>query len=235
VLYEDSDFGGDLLKGLQAGLHGLPDVVARQTYAVTDADVSSQIAALHASGADTPMLFALPKQVVQAFLAADKLGWRPHVFVTSVSIDPFVMNAARLNTQNRKTEGAISIAYLEDASNLARWGRDPGVKLYYAIMRKYDPTGDPEAVANFYGMAVAYTMVDTLRHAGRDPTRQSLLDAAAHLTEKGNPFLLPGSGREDRSRRPAPARPGAALPLPRRGLARVRPARSCRVGEEKPR
>jgi branched-chain amino acid transport system substrate-binding protein len=192
VLYEDSDFGRDLLNGLQAGLRGLPDVVARQTYAVTDADVSSQIAALHASGADTLMLFALPKQVVQAFLAADKLGWRPHVFVTSVSIDPFVMNVARLNTQNRTTEGAVSVAFLKDASNLARWGRDPGVKLYYAIMKKYDPTGDPKAVANFYGMAVAYTMVDTLRHAGRHPTRQSLLDAATHLTEKGNPFLLPG-------------------------------------------
>jgi branched-chain amino acid transport system substrate-binding protein len=192
VLYEDSDFGRDLLNGLQVGLHGLTDVVARQTYAVTDADVSSQIAALRASGADTLMLFALPKQVIQAFLAADKLGWRPHVFVTSVSIDPFVMNVARLNTQNRSTEGAISIAFLKDASNLARWGKDPGVKLYYSIMKTYDPAGDPKALANFYGMAVAYTMVDTLRHAGRNPTRQSVLYAATHLNEKRNPFLLPG-------------------------------------------
>jgi hypothetical protein len=40
-------------------------------------------------------------------------------------------------------------------------------------------------------MAVAYTMVDTLRHAGRNPTREGVLRAATHLDET-NPFLLPG-------------------------------------------
>jgi len=192
VLYEDSDFGRDLLNGLQAGLGGKGSIVAKQTYAVTDADLTSQLTALRASKADTLMLFALPKQVIQSFITIDKLGWRPHVFVTSVSIDPFVMTVARLNTHNRTTEGAISIAFLKDASNLARWGKDPGVKLYYSIMMKYDPSGDPKSVGNFYGMAVAYTMVDALRHAGRNPSRQSLLNAALNLNEKTNPFLLPG-------------------------------------------
>jgi hypothetical protein len=40
-------------------------------------------------------------------------------------------------------------------------------------------------------MAVAYTMVDTLRHAGKNPTRESVLRAATHLNEV-NPFLLSG-------------------------------------------
>jgi len=37
----------------------------------------------------------------------------------------------------------------------------------------------------------AYTMVDALKHAGKNPTRASLLNAATHLNEV-NPFLLPG-------------------------------------------
>ena len=41
-------------------------------------------------------------------------------------------------------------------------------------------------------MATAYTMVDTLKQAGKDLTRQSLMNAATHLTEKGNPFVLTG-------------------------------------------
>jgi branched-chain amino acid transport system substrate-binding protein len=41
-------------------------------------------------------------------------------------------------------------------------------------------------------MATAYTLVDTLKKAGRNPTRESLMRAATHLTEKGNPFVLPG-------------------------------------------
>jgi branched-chain amino acid transport system substrate-binding protein len=192
VLYEDDDFGHDLLAGLQKGLGGRGRIVAKATYSVTEADVASQLAQLKASKADTLMLFALPKQVIQAFVSADKLGWRPRVFVTSVSVDPFVMSVARFNTHNRTTEGALSIAFLKDASNLARWGKDPGVQLYYRIMKTYAPDSDPKAVANFYGMAVAFTLVDALRHAGKDPTRQSLMDAAAHLSETANPFLLPG-------------------------------------------
>jgi branched-chain amino acid transport system substrate-binding protein len=192
VLYEDDDFGHDLLAGLQKGLGSKGKVVAKASYSATEADVTSQVAQLKASRADTLMLFALPKQVIQGFIAADKLGWRPHVYVTSVSVDPFVMSVARLNTGNRTTEGAQSIAFLKDASNLARWGKDPGVQLYYRVMKSYDPSGDPKAVANFYGMAVAYTLVDALKHAGQNPTRQSLMDAATHLNETTNPFLLPG-------------------------------------------
>ena len=126
VLYEDSDFGRDLLRGLRNGLRGKGKVVATQGYAVTEADVSSQIAALRASKANTLMLFALPKQTIQSFIAADKLGWRPKVTVAAVSIDPFVMEVARLNTNNRTTEGATSLAFLKDASNTAKWGKDAG-------------------------------------------------------------------------------------------------------------
>jgi hypothetical protein len=40
-------------------------------------------------------------------------------------------------------------------------------------------------------MASAYTMVDTLRKAGKNLTRQGVMRAATHLNERGNPFLLP--------------------------------------------
>ena len=202
VLYEDSDFGKDLLAGLRAGLGTKGKIVATQGYAVTEPDVSSQIAALRASKANTLMIFALPKQTIQSFIAADKLGWRPKAFVAAVSIDPFVMDVARMNTGNRTTEGATSIAFLKDATNKAKWGKDAGVKLYLSIMKRFSKGGDPNAVANMYGMSVAHTMVESLRKAGRNPTRKKLLDAATHLTSTTNPFLLPGiavkTGKGDR-------------------------------------
>ena len=112
--------------------------------------------------------------------------------VAAVSIDPFVMNVARLNTGNRTTEGATSLAFLKDATNKPKWGKDAGVKLYLSIMRRFNKGGDPNAVANMYGMAVAHTMVEALKKAGRDPTRKKLLDAATHLKSAKNPFMLPG-------------------------------------------
>jgi branched-chain amino acid transport system substrate-binding protein len=59
-------------------------------------------------------------------------------------------------------------------------------------MKKYGGGANPDAVAHFYGMAVAFTMVDALKHAGRNPTRASLLTAATHLNERNNPFLRKG-------------------------------------------
>jgi branched-chain amino acid transport system substrate-binding protein len=59
-------------------------------------------------------------------------------------------------------------------------------------MRKYDPSGKPSDVYNWYGMTVAWTMVETLRKAGTNLTRASLLRAAQSLDLPSNPFLLPG-------------------------------------------
>ncbi len=153
--------------------------------------MSAQIAALKPSRADTLALFALPKQVIQAFLAAHKLGWQPHYFISAVSIDPFVMNVVQASTNKKTTEGAISSAFLKVATDPAL-ANDPGAKLYKSIMKTYCQGCDPTALAHIYGMASAYTMVDALKHAGKNLTRASLLQAATHLNEKANPFLQPG-------------------------------------------
>ena len=41
-------------------------------------------------------------------------------------------------------------------------------------------------------MTVAFSFVDALKHAGRNPTRDSLRRAMTHMNERNNPFLLPG-------------------------------------------
>jgi hypothetical protein len=66
------------------------------------------------------------------------------------------------------------------------------VALYRRIMKRYFPGGKPGDVYNWYGMTVAYSMVDALKHAGRNPTRESLRRAMTHMDERNNPFLLPG-------------------------------------------
>jgi hypothetical protein len=73
----------------------------------------------------------------------------------------------------------------------ARWAQDKTVHLYKSIVRRFLPGAKPDDVFNYYGMAVAYTMVDTLKKAGRNPTRAGVLRAATHLDER-DPFLLPG-------------------------------------------
>jgi branched-chain amino acid transport system substrate-binding protein len=190
VLQENSDYGKDLTAGLKRGL-GSKRIVALEGYELTDTNVSAQIAKLKAAKADTLMVFATPQFTIQAFLAAAKLGWHPQFYVGSVSIEPTVMKIVTASTTPKFAEGALSIAFIKDPTN-AHWAKDPSVPLYRRIMAKYDPQGRPSDAYNFYGMAVAFTMVDTLKHAGRNLTRESLLKAATHLNESDNPFLLPG-------------------------------------------
>jgi branched-chain amino acid transport system substrate-binding protein len=192
VLHENSEYGQDMFTGLREGLGRLSTrIVAVQTYQVTDTDLGSQIAKLKAARANVFMIFALPRQTIQAFLAAKKLGWRPQIFVNSVSIDPFVIEVIRKNAGSRAVDGAISSAFLKDPTDPAL-ARDPGVLLYKQILRRYLPSAKVKEVAHLYGMAAAYSMVDALRKAGKQPTRQSLLRAATSLNEKSNPFLVRG-------------------------------------------
>jgi branched-chain amino acid transport system substrate-binding protein len=191
VLYEDSEYGKNLLTGLTRGLGGDGKrIVETEAYEVTEESVTAHVQKLKASGADTLMLFASPKQAIQAFVAATKLGWTPRYFVASASIDPVVMKIVRLSAGGSVGEGAISSGWLRDPTNPAN-AKAPGVQLYRRIMKRYLPRADPGALAHLYGITVAYVMVDALRHAGRNPTRASLLRAARHLNER-NPFLLGG-------------------------------------------
>jgi branched-chain amino acid transport system substrate-binding protein len=191
VLYENTDLGRDMLTGLNRAIAGKgPKVVGAQSYEFTGADVSSQVALLKASGADTLMLFATPKFFLNAITAAHKLGWKPQVYIASVSIEPGIMAIARFNAPEL-TKGALSIAFVKNPNDPI-WAKDPAVALYRSIMKRYAPTGKPSDVYNWYGMTVAWTMVETLRKAGRNLTRARLLAAARSLDTGANPFLLPG-------------------------------------------
>jgi len=192
VFYENSDYGRDLLHGLQRGLGKRASrIVAKASYEINDTDIASQIAKLRRSKADTFMLFALPQQAIGAFYQAYKLGWHPQFFVSAVSIEPRVMGVAREATNGKETNGALSVAFVKDPTSPA-WKKDKAVALYRRIMKRYFPGGKPADVYNWYGMTVAFSMVDALRHAGRTPTRESLRRAMTHMDERNNPFLLPG-------------------------------------------
>lgn len=192
VLYENTDYGKDLTAGLRRGLGRAGSrIVAVRSYEITDSDVNSQIAQLKRSGANTFMLFATPGFAIQGFISAHRQSWRRRIFISSVSIEPQIMGVIRLNTSARATEGAISMGYLKDPTS-PLWAKDPGVRLYRQIMRRYLPRSKPSDVYHFYGMAVAHSMTHALRKAGRNLSRAGLLRAVTHLDQRGNPFLLPG-------------------------------------------
>jgi branched-chain amino acid transport system substrate-binding protein len=190
ILYQDDDYGKDLIAGLRRGLGArASQIVAREGHAVTDDNVQSQIAKLRGSRASVLMLFTTPKFTIQAFQYVNQLGWKPQIYVNAVSSASNIMTISSSRGQNKRVEGAVSIVFLKDPND-PKWARDPGIRLYRQIMRRHG-TGNPRDVYNVYGMAVAHTFVTALRNAGRNPTRRSVMNAALRLNNRTNPFVLP--------------------------------------------
>ena len=187
VLYQDDDYGNDLVNGLKRGLGSQAGKIVKVGYDPTSSDVQSQIAQLKASKATTFCIFAFGKFAIQAYTYLNKLGWHPQVYVNDVA------SAASLMVLNppKVAEGSISIVFAKDPGS-PQWKNDKGVKLYNTVMKRYYPDGLRNSFA-LAGAAAAFTMVDTLKKAGKNLTRDGVMRAATHLNEKNNPFLLPGA------------------------------------------
>jgi hypothetical protein len=136
------------------------------------------------------MIFAFGKFSLQAFNAVARLGWKPQIFVNDVSSASTLMSIVPQKAAN----GSISIAFGKDPA-APTWRNDKGIKLFQTILRRYGNDVTSRDLKDGYytaGMATAHTMVVTLRKAGRNLTRQSVMRAAARLNDKTNPFVLPG-------------------------------------------
>ncbi len=188
IIYQDDEYGKDLISGFKRGLRGGARIVAQQSYDPTSADVQSQIAKLKSSGADTLMVFAFGKFAIQSLVYVKKLSWRPQIYVNAVAASTSVMLIAATSGQ---TEGVISIVFFKDPAGPDA-ARDPGLKLFRTIIKRYLRGASPKDGYLVAGMASAYTMVETLRKAGRNLTRKGVIAAASRLDIRSNPFVVKG-------------------------------------------
>jgi branched-chain amino acid transport system substrate-binding protein len=192
ILYQDDAYTQDLIRGLELGLGKKKSMIkVKQGYDVTSSGVSSEIASIKSANVDTLLLFATPTFAIQAYVAANKLGWKPpHVIVNQVSSAASTMQIAEANAKPQVVGSISTVVFKDPDDPLQR--NDVGVKLYRQILAKYQPSANPSDVYNVYGMAVAFTMVDALKKAGKNLTRAGLMNAVLHLKETTNPFLLRG-------------------------------------------
>jgi branched-chain amino acid transport system substrate-binding protein len=189
VLYQNDDYGKDVVAGLKRGLGSRGRIIAEQGYEVTNPDVSSQVSKLRSSGAKILLIAATPAHSIRAYIAVNKLGWKPQIIVNQVAAATNIMKIATLSS-GKVAEGSITINFLKDPTD-PRWRNDKGGKLYRDVFRRYG-SGDVNDVYNVYAMAAAHSFVTALRKAGRNVTRQGLMRAVSSLNETDNPFLLPG-------------------------------------------
>ena len=202
VLFQNDDYGKDLLSGLKKGIQrSRVKVLAAQPYEVTASDVQAQVAKLRSSGANVYAVFATPKFAIQGFVYANKLGWKPKLSLTNaVASASNIMQLASEGGTNKVVEGSVSIVFLKDPTD-PKWKNNSAMRLYRTIMQRYAPSANVDDVYHVYGMAAAWTAVEALRKAGKNLTREALVEVTNSMSFTGNPFLLPGialkTGRGD--------------------------------------
>jgi branched-chain amino acid transport system substrate-binding protein len=189
VLYQNDDYGQDILKGLTDGLGSKATmIIDKESYDVTATSVATQLVKLKAAGADTVFIFATPLFAIRALATIPAIGWKPLIYVNQVSNASNYMAAAI--QAGAKLDGLISVTYLKDPTN-PQWASDPGMQLYKTIIANCT-TCDATNGNNLYGVAEAYTMVDVLKQAGSNMTRANVMSIAASGLNETNPFLIPG-------------------------------------------
>jgi branched-chain amino acid transport system substrate-binding protein len=192
VLYQNDDYGRDLLNGFRAGLGAKRrNIVATQSYDPLSTDVSSQIARLRSSRATVLMVIATPPFAIRGLVAASRLGWRPQLYINQVGAATNIMRIVAATASPRTIENAITLISVKDPTS-PRFRNDRGMRLYRQIMRRHLPGANVNDGFHVYSMAVAYTFVEALRRAGRNPNRAGLMRAVRSLNIRNNPFLLPG-------------------------------------------
>ena len=177
--YQNDEFGLDGVKGLNYEIPASM-VVSKQSYVPTNVNIAPQVAALRASGAQVVVAFSIPAFTALLKLNSLKLGFSPQLVVSGTGSDPITLSGlleayakqggATVNG-NQLTNGLISDSYLPPLSASNSW---------YVLFKKVHDQYDAKAPLDgnvIFGMAVAYTFVQAMLKAGRNPTRADLVSA----------------------------------------------------------
>ncbi|HZC39254.1 MAG TPA: ABC transporter substrate-binding protein [Streptosporangiaceae bacterium] len=178
--YQNDEFGQDGVKGLDMEIpHS--QVVSRQTYVPTNVNVGPAVAALKASGAQVVVSFTIPAFTALLRLNSLKLGYNPQLAVSNVGSDPitlaglleaFAKKAHAKVSGNALTQGIITDGYIPSLGETS--------SSWISLFKKIHDTYDAKAPFDgnvLYGEAVAYTFVQAMLKAGKNPTRADLVNA----------------------------------------------------------
>ena len=167
LIYQDDDYGENVLKGAAAAEARTGISIQREAYQRGATDFAGQVANLMKGGATHVIIAGVVKEPIIVMKTAAAMGYAPQFFGTSPTMDHRVALAA-----GPAGEGFI-------ASNFAYlWNSDaPTAVLYRELCAKYEVPEAYMGMYHFYGFGTAQVLVEGLKRAGPYPTRNRLVNA----------------------------------------------------------
>jgi branched-chain amino acid transport system substrate-binding protein len=175
VIYPDDAFGGAVLLGLQTALkdHSAEPVATASYVRQTDM-VDGAIDRVRAANPDAVVVVGPANTVAPILKKAHAKGWKPlFLTVSFVGTDELIQSAGA-NAEGTVITQVVPPYYLTDLKTVA---------LYRRTMQKYAPNARPNFVS-LEGFVDAMVMVEGLKKAGRDLTREGLIQAIETLHDE---------------------------------------------------
>jgi branched-chain amino acid transport system substrate-binding protein len=186
-LRQADDFGDGYYTAFKKAIEGTGiTIVSDQKYNPGEADLSSQMTTLAASGADTAFFATTGLECVSAMNSLKSSGWKPTAYISATCTSSTIIGLAQGGAAN----GVISSIYLKDPSD-PEWANDAGMKEFQTLGAQNGLSA--EALSDGivgYGWSMGQLLVDTLK--GGDLTRQAVMTRAYNLKNVQLPLLLPG-------------------------------------------
>jgi ABC-type branched-subunit amino acid transport system substrate-binding protein len=182
---QKDDFGGDSLAGIEKAM-GAAGLAAKETYVPTNTNIAPQIGKLKAAGCQVIVLATVPGFTALTLGTAARAGLRAQWVVSSVGGD-YLTLTDRLTAKGAPLlEGLVSAGYLVPLADET----EPWNVLFRKINKEHN--GDVPFDGNvLYGMSVGYTFVQALQAAGKDLTRERIVEVIEQGKLTGGPGLTP--------------------------------------------
>src|SRR3954468_18738693 len=168
TLYQDDDFGLEVMRGAEAGLKEVNMVLGEKTtYKRGATDFSSQVAKMKDSGCDLVVLGTIIRETIGSIGTARKLGWNVDFMGTSASYTDLIHKLGGPAMNGFYSTNTVNNPYMDDASkNVREWATK------YKDKYKEDPT-----VFSVYGAQVIDLFARIAEKAGPNLTTDTFVNS----------------------------------------------------------
>jgi branched-chain amino acid transport system substrate-binding protein len=179
TMYQDDDFGAEIMRGAEAGLKEINMALAEKTtYKRGSTDFSSQIAKMKDAGCDLVVLGTIIRETLGAIGTARKLGWGVDFIGSSASYTELIHKLGGPAMNGFYSTNTVNVPYMDDAStNVRAWANR------YKDKYKEDP-----AVFSVYGYQVIDLFIQIATKTGPNLTTDNFIKTLDSFTSPRDMF-----------------------------------------------
>ena len=173
ALYQDDEFGLEVMRGAEAGMKTAGGEVAeRTTYKRGATDFSSQVARMKAAGCDMVVLGTIIRETIGAIAEARKTGFSPTFLGSSAAYTDLIHKLGGKAMDGLYATHTAQHPYLDEASQPIR---------FWATKYKTKFNEDP-TVFSVYGYNIIDAFIRAAQKAGPNLTVESFIKAMDNLS-----------------------------------------------------